>query len=82
MARVFGLLLIVLAVWYAVTVFNGEAPPWGESATEASGPRAGTTQASAPSPPDGQAAPGGVTSRVRARVNAAVEDRYRQQSGE
>ena len=75
MAKIFGAILMLAAIWYAATVFGGDA------ARDASTAEAGYSTASPAHGSDlgddersGQASPTAVTSRVRDRVNAAVAE--------
>jgi hypothetical protein len=78
MARIFGIVLILLAIYYGLSIYNGDDGSGAAAPAEA----ADTAQDPQSAQPSGQAAPTAVTSRVRDRVNAAVAEGYHHSTGE
>ena len=78
MARLIGLVLMILGIYLGVSSYTGGADDGSadDAATAADG------WASSDVDDRGQAAPRAVTSRVRDRVTSAVEEGARRHSGE
>jgi hypothetical protein len=80
MAKIFGAVLMLAAIWYAATVFNGDASRDADATAETAYPQDATSPSSADAA-DG-AASGAVTSRVRERAGSAVAEGYLRHTGE
>jgi hypothetical protein len=78
MARIVGIVLMLLGIWYGLSVYQGEAA--GDATAAASAEEAAS--AAEPTSASGQATPSAVTSRVRERVNAAIAEGYERHTSE
>jgi hypothetical protein len=84
MARIFGIVLVLLAIWYGVSTYLGATQSQAAAAAAtAENPAASDPAASASADqPSGAAAPTAITSRVRDRVTAAMEQGYHRDTDE
>jgi hypothetical protein len=87
MAKVFGLLLIVLGIYLGITVYEEGVDAafggvFGRSEAPVAEETAPDDEGRPPAEPRPGARPGAVTQRVRERVNAAVQEGVRRHTGE
>ena len=79
MARIVGIVLMLAAIWYGVSVYNGEM---AEAPAEPTVTGTSERAFGEPPPATGRAAPTAVTSRVRERVSSAVAEGTSRHTGE